>query len=259
MAGSVGIETAAVCETAAIWADVNPWEKPWDDVATYVKRIRDRTPAARPAFLFVGVNGFTIGPNEIARIVQELGPEYVPVRPDELCYLFRKYKRQGVDASPAPRPALDLTPPPLPGAHTTSEGVLIVREDDDDPDISGWFTDPKGTQWVRKRLEVPLPAKAREATVHALVRGQKGSDVVFRVNGHEHRAKLPSSSWEWLTVRMPASELRPGENELWYTGNPAARLFTAGDTSRNRNHSDYGGPDTWSGLAGELMCWLEIR
>ncbi len=245
--------------TAALWADVNPWEKPWDDVGVYVERIRQRTPAARPAFLFVGVNGFSIGPNEVARIMQQLGPEYIAVRPDELCALYRKYKMSGVDPNPAPRPPLDLKPPAPPGPHVTPEGVLIVREDDGDPDISGWFTDPQGTGWVRKRLAVPLPAKAAEATVHVFVRGQKGNRVMFAVNGHEHAARLGSSGWEWLTVRLPASELRDGENEIWYTGNPDGRLFTAGDGSTDLGHSDFGAPPNWGSLAGELMCYLEVR
>lgn len=245
--------------TAALWADVNPWEKPWNDVASYVARIRERTPAVRPAFLFVGVNGFCIGPNEIAQILQALGPEYVAVRPDEFCHLFRQFHTLGVDPNPRPRPALDLTPPPLPGPYTRDDGTLVVREDDDGPDIGGWYTDPQGTQWVRKRLQVPLPKGATQATVYAFVRGEKGRRVTFRINGHEHTAWLETSSWAWATVQVPAAELRDGENEVWYTGNPEGRLQTAGDASADLDHSDYGGPDRWTSLSGELMCYLEVR
>jgi hypothetical protein len=246
-------------QTAAFWADVNPWEKPWDDVETYVKRIRARTPTDRPAFLFAGVNGFCIGPNEIARILQRLGPDYVAVRPDELCYLYRKFKTSGTDANPAPRPPLDLALPPAPGPQTKPDGTIIVQEDDDDPDLGGWFTDPTGTSWVRKRLTVSVPATAKEARVRALVAGEKGRRVVFRVNGHEHVAPLCTSGWTWVEVSFPASELVSGENEIWYTGNPDARMFTAGDGSTNLGHSDYGGPGAWSALDGELMCRLEVR
>jgi hypothetical protein len=245
-------------QTAALWVDLNPWEKPWDDVKSLTQRLRDRTPAARPAFLLAGVNGFAIGPDEIARILRELGPGYMAVRPDELCHLFRKYRAGGVDADPAPRPAPDLTPPAPPGPHRDARGVLVVREDDDDPDIGGWYTDPRGTQWVRKRLSVPLPAGAKEATVYALVHGERGRRVTFRLNGHEHAVTLTSSTWEWVRVRAPASELRAGENEIAYTGNPDGRLQTAGDGSTDLDHSDYGGPDTWTSLAGELMCYLEV-
>ncbi|MBM3477514.1 MAG: hypothetical protein FJX75_29950 [Armatimonadetes bacterium] len=246
-------------EAAAIWVDLNPWEKPWDDVDVLIDRIRKRTPAGRPAFMLCGTNGFTVGPNQIAKIIQALGPEYVPVRPDELCHLFRKYKTQGVDANPALRPALDFTLPPPPGPHATADGTLVVREDDGAPEISGWFTDPQGTQWVRKRLAIPLPAAAKRATVYAFVRGEAGRHVTFRVNGHEHQAALASSGWKWVSVEVPAGELRDGENEIWYSGNPEARLFTAGDATCNFGHSDYGGPDQWSALGGELMCYVEVR
>ena len=246
-------------ETAAIWADVNPWEKPWDAVDVYVQRIRDRTPAARPAFLFVGTNGFSVGPNQVGEMLRQLGPEYVAVRPDELCYLFRKYKTVGLDANPVPRPALDLMPPAPPGPRTTADGTLLVREDDNSPDIGGWYTDPQGTQWVRKRLVVPLPANAKRATIFAYVRGEKGKRVTFRVNGHEHAVPLASSGWEWVRLAVPANELRTGENEIWYTGNPEGRLMTAGDGTTDLDHSDFGGPDNWSSLAGELMCYVEVR
>ncbi len=246
-------------ETAALWADVNPWEKPYDEVDAYVQRIRERTPVERPAFLFVGTNGFCVGPNEVARILQELGPDYVAVRPDELCHLYRKYRNSGVDANPGPRPPLDLALPPPRGPYVNDDGALVVREDDDDPDIGGWYTDPHGTQWVRKRLEVALPDDATEATVHAMVRGQPRAQVTFRINGHEHAVRLDSPAWQWAAVTVPASELRDGENEIWYTGNPDARLQTAGDNSIDLDHSDFGGPERWSSLAGELMCYLEIR
>jgi hypothetical protein len=133
-------------DSAAIWVDLNPWEKPWDDVDVLIDRIRKRTPEGQPAFMLCGTNGFSVGPNQIARIIEALGPEYLPVRPDELCHLFRRYKTQGVDANPQPRVPLDFTLPPPPGPHTTADGVLVVREDDGAPEISGWFTDPQGTQ-----------------------------------------------------------------------------------------------------------------
>jgi len=250
---------ALLGQTAALWVDVNPWEKPWDDVGTYVKRIRERTPKQRPAFLLVGVNGFCIGPNEIAQILRDLGPDYIAVRPDELCHLYRKYQTSGVDANPAPRPPLDLRLPLSPGPYVNEKGILVVREDDGDPDISGWFTDPQGTQWVRKRLNVPLPAGAKQAVIQAFVRGEKGNHLRLRLNGQEHEVALRSSSWEWASVTVPAIGLRNGENEIAYTGNPGGRLLTAGDASTDLGHSDFGGPDQWSDLAGELMCYLEIR
>jgi hypothetical protein len=250
---------ALLGQTAALWVDVNPWEKPWDDVGTYVKRIRERTPKQRPAFLLVGVNGFCIGPNEIAQILRDLGPDYIAVRPDELCHLYRKYQTSGVDANPAPRPPLDLRLPLSPGPYVNEKGILVVREDDGDPDISGWFTDPQGTQWVRKRLNVPLPAGAKQAVIRAFVRGEKGNHLRLRLNGQEHEVALRSSSWEWASVTVPAIGLRNGENEIAYTGNPGGRLLTAGDASTDLGHSDFGGPDQWSDLAGELMCYLEIR
>jgi len=246
-------------ETAAIWADVNPWEKPWDVVDSYVQRIRNRTPAERPAFLFVGTNGFCIGPNEVGEVLWQLGPDYVAVRPDELCYLLRRYRTAGVDENPAPRPALDLALPAAPGPYTTADGTLVVREDDDDPDIGGWYTDPQGTQWVRKRVSVPLPADAATATIYAYVRGEPGNRVTFRVNGHEHTEPLASSGWLWVRLEVAADELREGENEIWYSGNPNGRLMTAGDATVDLDHSDFGGPENWSSLAGELMCYLEVR
>ena len=252
-------QTLLANRTAAFWVDVNPWEKPYDDVATYVRRIRDRTRPGRPAFLFVGTNGFCVGPNEVAAILRELGPEYVAVRPDELCHLYREYVTSGLPPNPEPRPALDLSPPPAPGPRVTEDGVLVVREDDDAPDIGGWYTDPRGTQWVRKRLQVPLPAGAVEATVHAMVRGQRGARVTFLVNGHEHVVRLESSAWQWVAATAPATELRTGENEIWYTGNPDGRLYTAGDASSDLGHSDYGAPEHWASLAGELMCYVEVR
>jgi hypothetical protein len=246
-------------ETAAIWVDLNPWEKPWTEVDVLVERIRQRTPPTRPAFLLCGTNGFSIGPNQIAEIIRALGPGYIPVRPDELCHLVRKYRTQGLDADPQPRPPLDFTLPPPPGPRLTGEGVLLVREDDGDPEISGWYTDPQGTAWVRKRLAFTLPAEAKTATVHAYVRGSAGRSVTFRVNGHEHRVLLESSGWAWVSFEAPAAELVDGGNEVWYTGNPEARLFTAGDGSADFGHSDFGGPDRWSPLSGELMCYLEVQ
>jgi len=243
--------------TAAFWADVNPWEKPFDDPSAYVARIRARTPPARPAFLMVGVNGFFIGPDEIARILRELGPEYVPVRPGELCELFRRWKTRGLDAQPLPRPPLDLTPPPI-VTVSTKNGRLVIREHDDEPDIAGWFTDPQGTQWVRKRLHVQLPPGAAHAVVKAFVRGKKGQRVVFIVNGHQYETRLTSGSWTWAEVAFPALCLRDGENDIRYTGNPDGRLLTAGDATLRLGHSEYGGPQAWAPLAGELMVTLIV-
>jgi hypothetical protein len=245
--------------TAAVWVDLNPWEKPWDDLGVLIDRIRQRTPQDRPAFLLCGLNGFTTGPNAVARILQALGPEYVAVRPDELCDLFRRSRTQGVDPDPVPRAALDLALPPLPGPRTLADGTLLVREDDGDPEISSWFTDPQGTPWVRKRLAIPLPQGATRASVHAYVRGEAGKRVTFTVNGHEHRVVLTSSRWEWVRVELPATELLDGENGIRFTGNPEARLFMAGDSSNLVGHSDYGGPDRWTPLAGELLCYVEVR
>jgi len=245
-------------DTSAIWVDLNPWEKPWSDVEVLIERIRKRTPPMRPAFLLCGTNGFAVGPNQIAEIIQALGPGYVPVRPDELCHLFRKYRTQGLDANPKPRPPLDFALPPPPGPRVTEEGVLVVREDDGNPEISGWFTDPTGTQWVRKRLRFSPPAGATRVTVRAFVRGEAGRSAVFRLNGHEHRVTLERSGWAWVSLEAPAVQLVDGENEVWYTGNPEGRLFTAGDGSADFGHSDFGGPDQWSPLSGELMCYVEI-
>ncbi|MCX7597704.1 MAG: GxGYxYP family putative glycoside hydrolase [Armatimonadetes bacterium] len=242
--------------TAAFWADVNPWEKPYDEVGDYIRRIKARAPRERPAFMMVGVNGFHIGPDEIAAILRELGPEYVAVRPDEFCELFRRWKTTGLDAQPEPRPLLDLMPPAA-GA-TMENGRLVIREHDDEPDIAGWYTDPQGTPWVRKRLQVQLPAGVTQALVKALVRGQKGQRVIFVINGHQHEARLQSSSWTWAEVAFPANELRDGENEIRYTGNPDGRLFTAGDASTRLGHSEYGGPEVWTPLAGELMLTLIV-
>ena len=242
-----------------IWADLNPWEKPYTDIDVLVDRIRKRTPDSRPAFLFVGTNGFTVGPNEVARILTELGPEYIAVRPDELCHLFRKWKRHGVDEGPAPREPLDLTLPPAPGPFTREDGTLVVREDDGRPEISGWHTDPAGTAWVRKHLTISLPEGATEATVHAMVRGPEGTQVTFRINDTEGRAPLSTSGWTWVGLEVPTSALRDGENEVWYTGNPEARLYVAGDASTDLGHSDFGSPGGWTPLSGELMCWIEVR
>jgi hypothetical protein len=245
--------------TAAIWADVNPWEKPWDDVDTYVKRIRDRTPPGRPAFVFVGLNGFCAGPNEVVRILQKLGPDYVAVRPDELCYLFRKYKTSGLDAAPAPRKPLDLSVQPIAASQVRPDGTLVVQEDSGDVDVLGWYTDPNGTAWVRKRVQVPLSATAARATIRVFVAGKRGAQVHFRINGHDHSAPITSSAWAWLQITVPASELQNGENEVWYTGNPEAKLLTGGDGSVNLKHSDFGSPGEWSPLSGELMCRVEVK
>jgi hypothetical protein len=247
-------------DVAAIWSDVNPWEKPWDDPAVYAERIRARTPTTRPAFIFVGVNGFTIGPDQVAQIMRELGPDYVAVRPDELCALYRRYQEQGVDPNPAPRPALELpAPEPPPGPRTLADGTLLVREDNGEPEVAGWYTDPAGTPWVRKRLTFDLPAGAREATVHLFVRGQKGKQITVRVNGTDHTATLDSSRWHWASLSFPASDLRSGENEIWYTGNPDARLTMAGTPVPGLQHSEFGGPGNWAPLSGELLCYLEVR
>jgi hypothetical protein len=246
-------------DTAAIWIDVNPWEKPYTNLDVLVQRIRDRTPETRPAFVFVGTNGFSVGPNEVAKMLTQLGLEYIAVRPDELCHLFRKWKASGVDPNPAPREPLDLALPPGPEPYVREDGTLVVREDDGEPEVSGWYTDPHGTQWVRKRLDIPLPEDATQATIHAMVRGNEGASVAFRVSGHEHRVTLETSGWEWLALEVPASDLVGGENEIWYTGNPEGRLFTAGDSSTDLEHSDFGGPERWAPLSGELMCWVEVR
>ena len=245
--------------TAAIWADVNPWEKPYHDVDTYVKRIRERTPPGRPGFIMAGVNGFEVGPNKIVSIMQKLGPDYVAVRPDELAYLFRKYKTSGLDVNPAPRPPLTATPPPAPGPRTLANGALLVQEDNGEPDTSGWYTDPAGTAWVRKRLTFTPPAGAKTAKVTAFVAGEKGKRVTFRINGHEHAFVLPSSNWTWAEVVVPIAELVTGDNEIMYTGNPDARLFLAGDSASNFEHSDFGSPGGWAPLAGELMCRVEVK
>ena len=246
-------------KTAAIWADVNPWEMPYHDVDTYVKRIRDRTPPGRPGFIMAGVNGFEIGPNKIVSIMQKLGPDYVAVRPDELAHLYRKYKTSGLDPNPVPRPPLVATPPPPPGPRTLASGALLVQEDSGDPDVNGWYTDPAGTAWVRKRLTFTPPTGAKTAKITAFVAGDKGKRVVFRVNGHEHAFTLPAPNWVWAEIVVPVAELVAGENEIMYTGNPDARLFLAGDGTSTFGHSDFGSPAGWSPLSGELICRVEVR
>jgi hypothetical protein len=247
--------------TAAIWVDVNPWEKPYDTVDAYVQAIRKRTPATRPAFLLVGVNGFCVGPDKIAPILRELGPDYVAVRPDELCHLFRTYRAEGVNPNPRPRAALDLSTAgsaPFPPARS-AEGWWVVDEVRGTPDIGGWFTAPGGTAWVRKRVAVHPVAGATEAAVRVFVSGKKGRGVVVVVNGHEHRAELPASGWQWLRVPIPIADIVDGDNEIRYSGNPDGRLGTAGYSTVDFEHSDFGAPDHWASLDGELACIVDMR
>ena len=246
-------------DVAAIWADVNPWQKPWDSVKQYVDWIRGRKLEGRPAFLMAGRNGFTMGPDQIAEMLRQLGPEYVAVRPDELCELYRRWKTKGVDANPAPRAALDLTVPPAKVGTRVQKGVLIVEEHGAHPSVVGWYTDPQGTAWVRKRVKIDLPAAAKEATIKVFVRGKAGAHVALKVNGKDYTVALKTSKWTWAEVKVPAAELTKGENEIWYTGNPEAKLFTAGDLGTQLERSDYGGPDHWSPLNGELMITIEVK
>jgi hypothetical protein len=247
-------------DTVAVWADTNPWEKPYDRVETYVERIRARIPAERPAFLMVGVNGFHIGPNEVAAVLRELGPDVVAVAPAELCELVRRFRTAGLDPNPVPRPALGLTPPPVraPGLHREGD-AWVLRESEGEPDVSGWWTAPQGTPWVRTRLDLSLPAGVTTATVRAFVQGKAGRRVGFRINGHEHSVTLRSSHWGWVSVTVPVAELVSGPNEVWYSGNPDGRLLIGGHSGSGPGHSDFGGPTTWHPLAGELACVLELR
>lgn len=246
--------------TAAIWVDVNPWEKPYDTVDAYVSAIRKRRPDRRPAFLLVGVNGFCIEPNKVAEILRELGPGYIAVRPDELCHLMRAYAADGVAPQPRPRPPLDLSGIPNGVPEPTREdGWLVFREARGEPDTGSWFTAPGGTEWVRKRMTVALPADADEAMVRLMVSGPEGRKVQVEVNGHVHEASLPTFGWQWLSVPIPVSDLVDGENDIRYTGNPDGRLNTAGYSGTDLDHSDFGSEAAWASLDGELACIVDVR
>lgn len=74
-----------------------PWLYENMDFTTYTQRETERqvvgtikqwTPAYRPAFLYVGVNNWLRQMGMLSRIVEGLGPEYVPVRPDQFVELY---------------------------------------------------------------------------------------------------------------------------------------------------------------------------
>lgn len=74
---------------------VGPWgsETPGDDGFMYAdwiaKEIKRKTPKTRPAFMFVGLNGWSSGPGQLLEIMEHLGEEYVAVRPDQFISMFR--------------------------------------------------------------------------------------------------------------------------------------------------------------------------
>ncbi len=55
--------------------------------------IRRYTPAARPAFMHVFVQCYPWSPTKLRAVLDELGPEYVPVRADELAELYLESQR----------------------------------------------------------------------------------------------------------------------------------------------------------------------
>ncbi|MBC7327733.1 hypothetical protein H5T87_06425 [bacterium] len=54
--------------------------------------VRNFTPRARPAFLNVFVQCYPMSPTLLRELLEELGEEYVPVRPDHIWELYREYR-----------------------------------------------------------------------------------------------------------------------------------------------------------------------
>ena len=60
-----------------------------ETVRNVVKKVKQWTPAHRPAFLFVSLNNWLREMGMLAQIVNGLGAEYVAVRPDQLVDLYK--------------------------------------------------------------------------------------------------------------------------------------------------------------------------
>lgn len=219
------------------WPITHPWmgwradafKKP----ESYVKEIRSSTPHTRPAFLVSAVNGFSIGPREVKKIMEMLGEDYIAVRPDMLVKLYSKWLEEGV----------------------------IIREDRGNLDRE-WYTSPGGTCWVKKLIDLKKLGDLKDfkkAEIYALVKGRKNQCVKFLVNGKEYTYLLRSDDWEFATFTVDIGNLGLGINEICYTGNPFATLFTAGDSSICFKHSFYQGDDgVWRDLEGELICFIKL-
>ena len=61
-------------------------------VEATVKDIRQWTPKARPAFLYVSLTNWQTRMEYVQAIITNLGPEYVPVLPDQLVGLYWQAK-----------------------------------------------------------------------------------------------------------------------------------------------------------------------
>lgn len=221
------------------WPITHPWEgwpgEAFKNPKSYASKIKNSIPKECPAFLVSSVNGFSIGPREIKEITKELGEDFIIVRPDMLTSLYNKWLEEG----------------------------CVIREDNGNVDISGWYTDPYGTPWVKKVLDlssIKELEKFGKAEVGVLVKGKNGQIVKILINGKEYTCRLKGSlPWEWARVRVEPSILRKGINEICYTGNPFARLYTAGDSSINRGHSFYQGDNgEWYPLNGELIAQIRL-
>ena len=78
---------------------VDPWAR-GDDIAGegfkdpnyIIGEIRAKTPKVRPAFMFIGLNNWTIMPSQVVDMIEALGSEYVVVRPDEFIHLYLESK-----------------------------------------------------------------------------------------------------------------------------------------------------------------------
>lgn len=64
-------------------------------VQSVARSVRQYTPNTRPFFLHVFLNNWLITMDLVEEIVQQLGPPYVAVRPDQLVSLFHQSREQG--------------------------------------------------------------------------------------------------------------------------------------------------------------------
>jgi hypothetical protein len=221
------------------WPITHPWEgwpgEAFKNPKSYADKIKNSIPKERPAFLVSAVNGFSVGPREVKEITEELGEDFIVVRPDLLTSLYNKWLEEG----------------------------CVIREDKGNVDIDGWYTDPYGTLWVKKILNLSSIKdfeKFSKAEISILVKGKRGQIIKILINGREYSCRLKGiTPWEWVTVRVESSVLRKGMNEICYTGNPFARLYTAGDSSINRGYSFYQGHNgEWYPLNGELIARIKL-
>jgi hypothetical protein len=58
-----------------------------------LRDIREYTPARRPAFMHVFVQCYPWSPTQLRSVLDELGPEYVPVRADDMAALYLEAER----------------------------------------------------------------------------------------------------------------------------------------------------------------------